>query len=229
MNTIKNMSEAEKVIHKDIQLLFLIARMVQRFSLDGRRMRLTEVVSDYEHTIFDELDLKREAANCSQLKRNFEETEKLRSLLFIPAVIWKLSGPNIMVMERIYGVPVSDIDTLNKKNTNLKSLAESGVEIFFTQVFHHNLFHADMHPGNVFVDITDPKKPLYAAVDFGIVGSLSEKDLRYLARSFSSFISIFKRKRNIKRKLRNGHSESEIYRSFRGHGQQRCTFHHNCA
>ena len=125
----------EKVIHKDIQLLFLIARMVERFSLDGRRMRLTEVVSDYEHTIFDELDLKREAANCSQLKRNFEETEKLRSLLFIPAVIWKLSGPNIMVMERIYGVPVSDIETLNKKNTNLKALAESGVEIFFTQVF----------------------------------------------------------------------------------------------
>ncbi|HAW14889.1 MAG TPA: ubiquinone biosynthesis regulatory protein kinase UbiB [Cellvibrionales bacterium] len=180
----------EKVIHKDIQLLFLIARMVERFSLDGRRMRLTEVVSDYEHTIFDELDLKREAANCSQLKRNFEETEKLRSLLFIPAVIWKLSGPNIMVMERIYGVPVSDIETLNKKNTNLKALAESGVEIFFTQVFEHNFFHADMHPGNIFVDDTTPATPRYIGIDCAIMGSLSDFDRYYLARNL---LAVFNR------------------------------------
>ena len=180
----------EKIIHKDIQLLFLIARIVERFSLDGRRMRLTEVVSDYEHTIFDELDLKREAANCSQLKRNFEQNEKLRDLLFIPAVIWKLSGPKIMVMERIYGIPVSDIDTLHKKNINLKALSESGVEIFFTQVFEHNFFHADMHPGNIFVDPSRSDKPRYMGIDCAIMGSLSDFDRYYLARNL---LAVFNR------------------------------------
>lgn len=180
----------EKVINKDIQLLFLIARIIERFSLDGRRMRLKEVVSDYKHTIFDELDLKREAANCSQLKRNFEQSDKLRSLLFIPAVIWKLSGPNIMVMERIYGIPVSDVDTLNKKNINVKALSEIGVEIFFTQVFEHNFFHADMHPGNIFVDPDRAESPRYMGIDCAIMGSLSDFDRYYLARNL---LAVFNR------------------------------------
>lgn len=180
----------ENVIAKDIRLLFLIARLVERFSQDGRRLRLTEVVSDYEHTIFDELDLKREAANCSQLKRNFEQNDKLRSLLFIPAIVWELSGPNIMVMERIYGIPISDIDTLNKKNINLKALSESGVEIFFTQVFEHNFFHADMHPGNIFVDPSRSENPRYMGIDCAIMGSLSDFDRYYLARNL---LAVFNR------------------------------------
>lgn len=180
----------EKTIAKDIQLLFWLARLVDRFSVDGRRLRLVEVVSDYEHTIFDELDLKREAANCSQLKRHFEQSDKLRSLLYIPAIIWDLSGPNILVQERIFGIPVSDIDTLNERGTDLKLLAECGVEIFFTQVFDHNFFHADMHPGNIFVDASDPAAPRYIGIDCAIMGSLTDFDRYYLARNL---LAVFKR------------------------------------
>ena len=180
----------DKVIAKDIALLFLIAGIVEKFSLDGKRLRLTEVVSDYEHTIFDELDLKREAANCAQLKRNFEATEELSKLLFIPAVIWDLSTIDIMVVERIYGIPVSDIDALNANNTNLKALAESGVKIFFTQVFEHNFFHADMHPGNIFVDRENPESPRYIGIDCAIMGSLSDFDRYYLGRNL---LAVFNR------------------------------------
>lgn len=182
--------DIEKTIAKDIQLLFWLAKLVERFSLDGRRLRPVEVVADYEHTIFDELDLKREAANCSQLKRNFEQSDKLRSLLYIPAIIWDLSGSNILVQERIFGTAVSDIDTLNQRDTNLKLLAERGVEIFFTQVFEHNFFHADMHPGNIFVDATDPASPRYIGIDCAIMGSLSDFDRYYLARNL---LAVFNR------------------------------------
>ncbi len=180
----------EKIITRDVQLLFLLARLLERFSMDGRRLRPVEVVTDYEHTIFDELDLKREAANCSLLKRNFEQADELRSLLFIPAVIWDLSSENVLVMERIFGIPVSDIDTLKAKNTDLKVLAERGVEIFFTQVFEHNFFHADMHPGNIFVDASDPAAPKYIGIDCAIMGSLSDFDRYYLARNL---LAVFNR------------------------------------
>tara|TARA_B100000767_G_C19765703_1_gene537390 strand:+ start:55 stop:1614 length:1560 start_codon:yes stop_codon:yes gene_type:complete len=180
----------ENVIAKDIALLFLIAHLVEKFSLDGKRMRLSEVVSDYEHTIFDELDLKREAANCAQLKRNFEATEELSKLLFIPAIIWDLSTVDIMVVERIYGIPVANIDALKANNTNLKALAENGVQIFFTQVFEHNFFHADMHPGNIFVSRENPESPRYIGIDCAIMGSLSDFDRYYLGRNL---LAVFNR------------------------------------
>ncbi len=180
----------ERVIHQDIQLLFLIATLIEKYSLDGRRLRPVEVVSDYRHTIFDELDLKREAANCSQLKRNFEASEELQKMLIIPKIFWDFSCQKVLVMERMYGVPVSNIDELNENNVNLKVLAERGVEIFFTQVFDHNFFHADMHPGNIFVDISKPDSPRYIGIDCAIMGSLSDSDRYYLARNL---LAVFNR------------------------------------
>ncbi len=180
----------ETIIARDLKILFMLARTLERFSIDGRRLRPVEVVSDYQHTILDELDLKREAANCSQLKRNFEADEALKQLLFIPAVIWEYSGSQILVLERIFGIPVSEIDQLNAKGTNLKLLAERGVEIFFTQVFEHNFFHADMHPGNIFVDPGTPESPRYIGIDCAIMGSLSDFDRYYLARNL---LAVFNR------------------------------------
>jgi ubiquinone biosynthesis protein len=141
------------------------------------------VVAEYEKTVLDELDLVREAANAAQLKRNFEGSP----LLYVPEVHWPLTRVNVMTMERIRGVQVSDLATLRARGTDLKLLAANGVEIFFTQVFKHNFFHADMHPGNIFVDVTDPKHPRYVAVDFGIVGTLTPRDQHYLAGNFLAF------------------------------------------
>jgi ubiquinone biosynthesis protein len=163
--------------------MYILARLASRYWGEGKRLRPVEVVEEYEKTIFDELDLQREAANASQLRRNFEKSE----LLYVPQVEWKLTVRNVMVMERIYGIPISDIDALRQKGVDFKVLSERGVEIFFTQVFRHNFFHADMHPGNIFVDVTDAKWPKYVAVDFGIIGSLTESDQRYLAENFYAF------------------------------------------
>ncbi|MCK4705721.1 MAG: ubiquinone biosynthesis regulatory protein kinase UbiB [Gammaproteobacteria bacterium] len=171
------------VIKRDISLLFIIAEWAARYSSQIRRLRPVEVVKEYEKTIIDEMDLMREAANASQLRRNFENS----SDLYVPEIYWDYTRKNVMVMERIYGVPIRNIDKLKEANTNMERLAEMGVEIFFTQVFNHNFFHADMHPGNVFVDIEDPAKPKYIAVDFGIVGTLSPVDKRYLAENFLAF------------------------------------------
>lgn len=171
------------VIKRDISLLFIIAEWAARYSSQIRRLRPVEVVKEYEKTIIDEMDLMREAANASQLRRNFENS----SDLYVPEIHWDYTRKNVMVMERIYGVPIRNIDKLKEANTNMERLAEMGVEIFFTQVFNHNFFHADMHPGNVFVDIEDPAKPKYIAVDFGIVGTLSPVDKRYLAENFLAF------------------------------------------
>ncbi|VUD40774.1 putative protein kinase UbiB [Thalassocella blandensis] len=173
-------------IQKDINLLMFFARLIERYTHDGPRFRPIEVVEDYRNTIFDELDLTREAANASQLRRNFENSP----MLYIPKVFWEYTRNNVMVMERIYGIPVSDIDTLKQQNTNFKILAERGVEIFFTQVFDHNFFHADMHPGNVFVSRDTPDIPGYIAVDFAIVGSLTREDQYYLARNL---LAMFRR------------------------------------
>jgi ubiquinone biosynthesis protein len=125
----------------------------------------------------------REAGNASQLRRNFFGSDQL----YVPDVYWDYCRTNAMVMERIHGVPISDMQALRRAGTNIPKLAANGVEIFFTQVFRHNFFHADMHPGNIFVDVTDPANPLYAAVDFGIVGTLDDKDRRYLAENFLAF------------------------------------------
>ena len=159
---------------------------VIRFSADGRRLRPVEVVSDYEITILDELDLQREAANASQLRRNFEGS----TLVYVPEVHWDYTRRDVYVMERIHGVPVTDLERLEAAGTDLKLLAERGVEIFFTQVFRDSFFHADMHPGNIFVDISDPKDPSYIAVDCAIIGSLSDFDQYYLARNL---LAIFRR------------------------------------
>ena len=177
--------EIEKVIQQDINLLYLLARLLHRLSSTGKRLRPVEVVAEYEKTIFDELDLQREAANANQLRRNFENSPDL----YIPKIYWDYCTSNVLVMERIYGLNGGDIAGLRAVNTNMKVLAERGVDIFFTQVFRHNFFHADMHPGNVFVDVSNPNDPRYISVDFGIVGSLSMQDQRYLAENLHAFFN----------------------------------------
>lgn len=171
------------VIKRDMALLFIIAQLAERYSSEARRLHPIEIVSEYEKTTIDELDLQREAANASQIRRNFENSDAL----YIPEVYWEDTKRNVMVMERIHGIPIGDMVELRARNVDMKKLAERGVEIFFTQVFKHNFFHADMHPGNIFVDTTDPRNAKYIAVDFGIVGSLSPVDQRYLAENFLAF------------------------------------------
>ncbi|MEZ5523438.1 MAG: ubiquinone biosynthesis regulatory protein kinase UbiB [Pseudomonadales bacterium] len=172
-----------KTIEQDIQLLHTLAQLIERYSEDGKRLRPMEVVSDYEKTIFNELDLLIEAGNTSQLHRNFENSE----LLYIPQIHWEYCRRNVLVMERIHGIPVADIPALAAQNTDMKKLAERGVEIFFTQVFRDSFFHADMHPGNIFVSRENPASPQYIAIDCGIVGTLSNDDKNYLARILLAF------------------------------------------
>lgn len=173
--------EIDKIIGRDIALLYVLAELAQKYWGDGKRLRPVEVVSEYEKTIYDELDLQREAASATQLRRNFKDSE----MLYIPEVYWELTRKHVMVMERIYGIPVSDVPQLKENNVDLVKLSERGVEIFFTQVFKHNFFHADMHPGNIFVS----PEGQYIAVDFGIVGTLNPEDQRYLADNFLAFFN----------------------------------------
>jgi ubiquinone biosynthesis protein len=168
-----------KTIARDIGLLYVVAELAERYWREGRRLRPREVVAEYEKTILDELDLLREAANASQLRRNFQDSP----LLYVPEVYWPFCRRQVMVMERIYGTPISDVAELKRQGVDLAKLAERGVEIFFTQVFSHSFFHADMHPGNIFVS----PEGRYIAVDFGIMGTLSPVDQRYLAENFVAF------------------------------------------
>jgi len=172
-------------IDADLQLMSDIAGFVAHFVPDARRLRPREVVMEYRKTIIDELDLQREAANAMQLRRNFLDSDSL----YIPLVYAEQSRPNVMVMERIYGIPVSDITALNAQNTNLELLAQRGVEVFFTQVFRDSFFHADMHPGNIFVSYEHPQNPKYIGIDCGIVGTLNREDKRYLAENFVAFFN----------------------------------------
>lgn len=172
-----------QVIGRDLEVLYALARLAHRYWTEGRRLRPVEVVREYEKTILDELDLMREAGNAAQLKRNFAGSR----LLYVPEMYWDFCRPDVMVMERIYGVPISDVTRLRALGVNIPRLAEYGAEIFFTQVFRHNFFHADMHPGNIFVLTQDPEQPRYAAVDFGIVGTLGPRDQYYLAENFLAF------------------------------------------
>ncbi|NCF09685.1 MAG: ubiquinone biosynthesis regulatory protein kinase UbiB [Gammaproteobacteria bacterium] len=169
----------ERTIRHDIGLLKLVAELAERYWKDARRLRPVEVVAEAERVFFDELDLLREAANASQLRRAFEGSE----LLYIPEVHWPLTHRDVMVMERISGIPVSDLPAMRAAGVDLKRVAENGVEIFFTQVFRDSFFHADMHPGNIFVT----PEGNYIAVDFGIMGTLSPIDQRYLAENFLAF------------------------------------------
>jgi ubiquinone biosynthesis protein len=175
-----------EIIERDIEVLYALARLADRYSTEGRRLRPLEVVREYEHTILDELDLMREAANAATLRRNFVGDPRLH----VPEVHWDLCRINVMVMERIHGVPIGDIPRLRELGVDFRRLSENGVAIFFTQVFKHNFFHADMHPGNIFVLADNPAVPRYAAVDFGIMGTLSTVDQDYLA---ENFLAVFDR------------------------------------
>lgn len=175
----------DTIIDADLSLMALFAGFVEHFLPDGKRLRPQEVIAEYRRTLLDELDLMREAANGIQLRRNFEGSNKL----YIPEIYSDYCRSQVLVMERIYGIPVSDLDALYAQNTNMKRLAECGVEVFFTQVFRDSFFHADMHPGNIFVSKESPQEPQYIGIDFGIVGTLNREDKRYLAENFLAFFN----------------------------------------
>lgn len=175
----------ENTIERDLQLLETMARLLVKYSADGRRLRPLEVVEDYRATIYGELNLQVEASNCTQIRRNFLDSE----MIYLPEVYWEYTRTKVMVSERIYGIPVADIDAIKAQGTNIKLLAERGVEIFFTQVFRDSFFHADMHPGNIFISRENPSNPKYIAIDCGIVGSLTKEDQNYLAMNMLAFFN----------------------------------------
>lgn len=175
----------EKTINQDISLMLLLATLLENYWADGKRLHPVQIVKDYQKTIYDELDLQREAANASQLRRNFSNSE----LIYIPEIFWDYTNHDVLVMERIYGMPVANVQQLKEAGVDLKVLAERGVEIFFTQVFRDSFFHADMHPGNIFVSAEHTHSPQYIAIDFGIVGTLTQEDQNYLARNLLAFFN----------------------------------------
>jgi ubiquinone biosynthesis protein len=174
-----------KIIEQDIAILHTIAGLADRYWPESKRLKPKEIVYEFERSLFDELDLQREAANGGQLRRNFNHSP----LLYIPEIYWDYVRENVLVMERIYGIPVSDVATLKEHGVNIKKLAERGLEIFFTQVFRDCFFHADMHPGNIFVSKLHPEEPQYICIDFGIIGTLNDKDKRYLAENLLAFFN----------------------------------------
>lgn len=174
----------EKVIRQDISLLKWIARRLEAWSPLIAKFHLQDVISEYEQTILDELDLVHEANNTTQLGRNFD----CSPLLYVPKIYWPLVTKQVMVMERIYGVPLTNIAALEAAGVDMKKLAERGVEIFFTQLFRDNFFHADMHPGNIYVSTKNPSSPQYIALDCAIIGSLSKTDQLLLAKQLMAFM-----------------------------------------
>ncbi len=175
----------ENQIRRDLRLMYLMADLLPRVWSEGARLRPHEVVAEYDKIIMDELDLIREGANASQLRSNWLGSE----LIYHPRVYFDYSRPNVLVLERLRGIPIDDIQALAAAGVNFQVLAERGVEIFFKQVFRDNFFHADMHPGNIFVDVDNPERPRYVAMDFGIVGSLTPNDQRYLAENLLAFFN----------------------------------------
>ena len=176
----------EETVRADIRLLAQLASLLARTSSLGRRLHPQEVINDYKVVILNELNLLAEAANTSQLRRNFENSANL----YVPKVYWDFCRPDLIVLERIHGMPISQIEALLEHQVDLKKLAERGVEIFFQQVFDHNFFHADMHPGNIFVAFDEPDSPQYIAIDCAIMGSLSGDDQEYMAKNL---LAIFQR------------------------------------
>lgn len=176
----------EERIDRDVGLLYTLARMAQRYWAEGRRLRVTETVGEFDRSIHDELDLQREAANASQLRENFRNSE----LISIPRIYWDHTCREVMVMERIHGIPIRNIEAIRNAGVNMKQLAHDGVEIFYTQAFRDGFFHADMHPGNIFVS----EEGQYRAVDFGIMGTLSDADKRYLA---DNMLAFFKDRKSV--------------------------------
>ena len=175
-----------KMIDRDMDLLMTFAKIAERYWYTARHFKPKEIVAEISQTLYDELDLMREGANASQLRRNFADSD----MLYIPKIYWEYCHAPMLVMERIHGIPIHDLDRLKQSGVNMRKLAERGIEIFFTQVFRDKFFHADLHPGNLFVSDKDPENPTYIAVDFGIVGSLNHNDQRYLA---ENMIAFFKR------------------------------------
>lgn len=171
----------ETIIDRDVALLYALARLAERWWPGARRLRPVEVVDEYDKTIHGELDLMREAANASQLKKNFEDSD----LILVPTVYWDHTRQAVMVMERVFGIPIRDVDALQRAGIDMRQLAHDGVEIFFTQAFRDGFFHADMHPGNIFVS----EEGQYRAVDFGIMGTLTANDKRYLAENLLAFFN----------------------------------------
>lgn len=190
----------EAVIRRDLGLLRSMAELAERYSEDGRRLKPVAVVAEYQRVILDELDLQREAANASQLRRNFVGEPRI----YVPEIDWHYTRPRVMVMERVHGIPINDLDALRAAGVDLHEVAVYGVELFFTQVFRDRYFHGDMHPGNIFVQAPNNEHPLrIVPVDFGIMGTLSEFDQRYLADNFLAFL-----KRDYRR-VAELHIESE--------------------
>ena len=177
--------DVEAIIARDVALLETAAELVEKLWADGRRLKPRQVVAEFSKHLEDELDLMREASSASQLRRNFEDSR----LLLVPRVHWDYCAQRVMVMERMYGTPISQIDVLRSKGVDIPLLARAGVEIFFTQVFRDGFFHADMHPGNIFVATEGPMKGRYIALDFGIMGSLTDVDKNYLAQNFLAFFN----------------------------------------
>lgn len=175
----------DKQIAADVALMNVMAHVLKKILPDADRLRPVEVVDEYKKTILSELNLQQEAANGLQLKRNFDQSDDL----YIPEIYNEYSSKNVLVMERIYGIPVSDIEQLNAQGSDLKKLAERGVRVFFTQVFRDSFFHADMHPGNIFISKDNPSDPKYIGIDFGIIGTLNSEDKRYLAENFVAFFN----------------------------------------
>ncbi|CCD28993.1 2-octaprenylphenol hydroxylase of ubiquinone biosynthetic pathway [Candidatus Glomeribacter gigasporarum BEG34] len=173
----------QTAIGRDLALLRPLARWIERWWEDGRRLKLREVVAEFDAILHHELDLMREAANASQLRRNFAGSKVLQ----IPEMIWPLCASNVLVMERMEGIPISQTETLHRAGIDLPRLARNGIEIFFTQVFRDGFFHADMHPGNILVSLNPAHSGAYIALDFGIVGALSDFDKNYLAQNFLAF------------------------------------------
>ena len=174
----------EDIIEKDLAIMRSIARFLERVSYDARRLRVSRLVADYKQTILSELNLSLESANTSKLRYNFAGSP----LLYVPKIHPDISTSNVLVMERINATPISDVDRLHELGTDMKKLAERGVETFFTQVFEHNFFHADMHPGNIFVDTNNPSEPSYIAIDCAVMGVLTEQDQEYLAQNIVAFL-----------------------------------------
>lgn len=171
------------IIERDLDLFAWMASLVERYSKNARQFKPKEMLAEISHTLLDECDLLREGANASQLRRNFLNS----SLLYVPEIDWVHSRQNVLVMERIVGIPIHHVEALRQAGVNMKRLAERGIELFFTQVFRDSFFHADMHPGNIFVSLDNLDNPKFIAVDFGIVGSLNTTDKRYLAENMVAF------------------------------------------
>jgi ubiquinone biosynthesis protein len=172
-----------KVIEKDLALMHMMAGWVERLSADGKRLKPREVVAEFDTYLHDELDMLREASNAAQLRRNMQGM----NLVLIPEMIWDFCTPEVLVMQRMKGVPINQVQRLREAGVDIKKLARDGVTIFFTQVFRDGFFHADMHPGNIQVSLEPETFGRYISLDFGIVGTLTEVDKEYLAQNFTAF------------------------------------------